>query len=148
EGKWFWKMPDDVQINVGPTTIHPLPTPFVEATERYGEQTELVKQADGRWRVKNYVAGIPFATPSDPDMGVKILTNVYYRIQPHLVAGFDDSGTPLSICNLDQFSDAVCWKVDYDFRQMAYNWEPGVPQTEKESDGAWLGAWVQIEEPE
>jgi hypothetical protein len=25
EGKYFWKMPPDVEIGVGPTVIHPLP---------------------------------------------------------------------------------------------------------------------------
>jgi hypothetical protein len=148
EGKWYWKMPDDVQINVGPTKIYPLPPPFVEATERYGGQTELVKQSNGEWVLKNYIAGMPFAIPQEPNMGLKILTNVYYRIQPHLVAGFTDSGTPGSICNMDRFNDVLCWKFDYDVRQMAYNWEKNVAQTEKYSGGAWLGEWVQIEEPE
>src|SRR5271169_5614527 len=32
EGKWFWKMPADAQINVGPTTVYPLPEAFVEAS--------------------------------------------------------------------------------------------------------------------
>jgi len=148
EGKWFWKMPDDVRIEVGPTRIYPLTTPFVEATERYGDQTRLVKSPDGRWQVKNYVAGMPFAVPSEPNMGLKILTNIYYRIQPHLIAGFKDSGTPLSICNMDRFNDILCWKVDYDVRQMAYNWEPNVQRVENDSGGAWLGEWFQIEQPE
>jgi hypothetical protein len=148
EGKWFWKMPDDAQINVGPTKVYPLPAPFVELTEKYGDQTQLVKQPDGRWQVKNYVAGMPFAIPSEPNMGLKILANVYYRIQPHLTAGFSDSGTPASICNTDRFNDVFCWKINYDFRQMAYNWEPNVQRVEKDAGGAWLGEWVQLEEPE
>lgn len=148
EGKWFWKMPDDVQINVGATKVYPLPDPFIELTEKYGDQTQLVKLPNGRWQLKNYVAGMPFAIPSEPNRGLKILTNVYYRIQPHLVAGFEDSGTPLSLCNMDRFSDILCWKIDYDFRQMAYNWEPKVQRVEEDAGGAWLGEWVQIEEPE
>ena len=39
-------------------------------------------------------------------------------------------------------------RVDYDFRQLAYNWEPGVPRFEPSSGEAWLGEWVQAEEPE
>ena len=148
EGKWFWKMPDDVQINVGSTTIHPLPRPFVEATERYGGQTQLIRQSNGEWVLTNYVAGIPFAAPQEPNMGLKILTDVYHRIQPHLVVGFRDSGTPGSICNMDRFNDVLCWKFDYNVRQMAYNWETNVARTETGSNGAWLGQWVQIEEPE
>jgi hypothetical protein len=148
QGKWFWKMPDDVRLEVGPTKIYPLPAPFIEASEKYGEQTRLAKGPDGRWVLKNYVAGIPFPIPREPSLANKILTNVNYRIQPHLIAGFKDSGTPASICNMDRFNNVLCWKVDYDIRQMAYNWEPNVQRVEKDSGGAWLGEWTQIEQPE
>jgi hypothetical protein len=148
EGRWFWKMPDDVQINVGPTRVYPLPEPFIELTERYGEQTQLIKLPSGRWQVKNYVSGMPFAIPSEPNMGLKILTNVYHRIGPHLIAGFRDSGTPNTVCNMDRFNDVLCWKFDYDIRQMAYNWEPGVPRVEKDAGGAWLGVYIDVVQPE
>jgi hypothetical protein len=148
EGRWLWKMPDDVQINVGPTKVYPLPEPFVQLTEKYGDQTRLVRLADGRWQLKNYVAGIPFPIPREPSMGVKILANLNYRIALHLVAGFSDSGTVGRICEIDGYGSTSCWQVDYDFRQMAYNWEPGVPRVEPGSGGAWLGEWVQAEEPE
>ena len=148
EGKWFWKMPDDVQINVGPTKVYPLPAPFVELTERYGDQTQLVQLPNGRWKLKNYVAGMPFALPREPNMGLKILTNVYYRIGPHLVAGFRDSGTPLSLCNMDRFNDVLCWKLNYNLRQMAYNWEPGIERVEKDSGEAWFGEYYEIVQPE
>ena len=148
EGKWFWKMPDDVQINVGPTKVYPLPEPFVDLSEKYGDQTQLVKLPNGRWQLKNYVAGMPFALPRDPNMGLKILTNVYHRIGPHLIAGFRDSGTPDTVCNMDRFSDVLCWRLNYEIRQMAYNWEPGIPRVEKDAGGAWLGIYVDIVQPE
>src|SRR5437899_11402448 len=72
EGKWFWKMPADAQINVGSTTVYALPTAYVAASEKYGDQTRIEKGADGRWRLKNYVAGVPFPIPTDPDKGQKI----------------------------------------------------------------------------
>jgi hypothetical protein len=148
DGRWFWKMPDDVQINVGPTQVYPLPEPFIQLSEKYGDQTQLVRLPDGRWRLKNYVAGMPFPVPHEPNMGLKILANLNYRIAPHLVAGFNDSGTAGRICEIDRFSNTSCVQVDYDFRQMAYNWEPGVPRVEPNSGQAWLGEWVQAEEPE
>jgi hypothetical protein len=43
QGTGFWKMPPDVRIEVGPTTVYPVPAPFVEATENYGSQTRLEK---------------------------------------------------------------------------------------------------------
>jgi hypothetical protein len=35
EGKYFWKMPADVRMEVGPTIIHPLPNNYLEATKKY-----------------------------------------------------------------------------------------------------------------
>jgi hypothetical protein len=148
EGKWFWKMPADAQINVGPTTVYPLPAAYVAASEKYGDQTRIEKGGGGRWRLKNYVAGVPFPIPADPDKGQKILTNLNYRIQPHLIAGFEDSGAPLTVCNLDRMTNTLCWKLDYNVRQLAYNWETGVPQTEPTAGGAWLGIWIDVLEPE
>jgi hypothetical protein len=148
EGKWFWKMPADAQINVGPTVVYPLPAAYVAASEKYGDQTRIENGSDGRWRLKNYGAGVPFPIPTDPDKGQKILTNLNYRIQPHLIAGFLDSGALLTVCNMDQMSNVLCWKLDYESRQLAYNWEPGVPQTEEGSGGAWLGEWIDVQEPE
>lgn len=148
EGRWTWRMPDDVQINVGPPNVYPLPEPFIELSEKYGDQTQLVRLSDGRWRLKNYVAGMPFPVPREPNMGLKILANLNYRIAPHLVAGFSDSGALGRICEIDRFGSTSCVRVDYDFRQMAYNWEPGVPRVEPGSGQAWLGEWVQAEEPE
>jgi hypothetical protein len=148
ESKWFWKMPPDAQIKVGPTVVYPLPAAYVEASEKYGGQTRIEKGSDGRWRLRNYIAGVPFPIPADPDKGQKILTNLNYRIQPHLIAGFPDSGAALTVCNMDRMSNILCWKLDYEVRQLAYNWEPGVPQTEEGSGGAWLGEWFAVEEPE
>ena len=91
---------------------------------------------------------MPFPIPREPNMGLKILANMNYRIAPHLVAGFSDSGTLGRICEIDRFNNTSCSRVDYDSRQTAYNWEPGVPRVEPGSGGAWLGEWVQAEEPE
>ncbi|HVN88990.1 MAG TPA: DUF1329 domain-containing protein [Candidatus Binataceae bacterium] len=148
EGRWFWKMPAEAQIKVGPTMVYPLPSAYVAASEKFGDQTQIEKASDGRWRLKNYVAGVPFPIPSDPNKGQKILTNLNYRIQPHLIAGYEDSGAPLTVCNLDKMSNVLCWKLEYNVRQLAYNWEPGVPQTEPTAQGAWLGIWIDVLEPE
>lgn len=90
----------------------------------------------------------PSRSRMSQNKGQKILTNLNYRIQPHLVAGFGDSGALLSVCNMDRMSNTFCWKLDYDVRQLAYNWEPGVPRTEASAAGAWLGEWLDVEEPE
>jgi hypothetical protein len=147
QGSGFWKMPPDVRIEVGPTTVYPLPPPFVEATEKYGGQTRIEKQSNGRWKLLNYVAGVPFPIPEEPNKGLKILVNMNYRIRPHLIAMFRDSGSLISWCTIDQFSNVACLQADANARQLAYNWEPGIARIEKGSD-AWFGAWTMTEVPE
>jgi hypothetical protein len=148
EGKWSWKMPPDAQIPVGPTVVYPLPAAYVETSEKFGDQTRIEKGPDGRWRLKNYIAGVPFPVPEEPNKGQKILVNLYYRIQPHLVVGYEDSGAPLTVCNMDKMNNTLCWKIEFNARQLAHNWEPGVPQTEETAQGAWLGVWIDLLEPE
>ncbi|MGH7934360.1 MAG: DUF1329 domain-containing protein, partial [Candidatus Binataceae bacterium] len=84
EGKWFWKMPSDLEIHVAATHVYPLPKPFIEANEKYGGQARLVKQSDGRWKLENYVAGFPFPDPSGPNKALEIAANVTYRIQGYM----------------------------------------------------------------
>src|SRR5690242_6310521 len=86
QGNYFWKMPDDAEIHVGPQHTWTLPKQYVEATEKYGSQTRLVKQSDGRYRLENYVAGVPFPNPSGPDKGTEIMANDTYKMQGYQVA--------------------------------------------------------------
>src|SRR5215831_7806045 len=52
EGKYFWKIPPDVELEVGPTVIHPLPTGYLKATEEGRAQTRIVTLPDGRLNVE------------------------------------------------------------------------------------------------
>jgi hypothetical protein len=47
ESKHFWKMPPDVQMQVGSTIINPLPKNYVGATEKYAGQVRINELADG-----------------------------------------------------------------------------------------------------
>src|ERR1700687_2883847 len=46
EGKYFWKMPADVEMDIGPTRAFAPPPGFVLATEKYGGQTRAVVLPD------------------------------------------------------------------------------------------------------
>ena len=48
EGKYFWKMPADVQIAVGPTVVNPPPRSYQAATETYASQVKLRELPDRR----------------------------------------------------------------------------------------------------
>ena len=82
EGKYYWKMPADVEMDVGPTIMRPLPKAFREAGEKYGSQTRVVHLPDGRMNIENFIAGFPFPNPQEPDKGYKILTNIWFPPAP------------------------------------------------------------------
>jgi hypothetical protein len=148
EGNGFWKMPDDVEIHVAPTKVYPLPQPFIEANEKYGAQTRLVKQSDGRWRLKNYISGLPFPNPSGPNKALEIATDVTYRVQGYVYAGFPNSGSSAPFYTKDRFGNWSAEMVDYLYRQLAYNWNPAVPRVDPLAGGAWYTEWLMVETPE
>ena len=94
DGSVDWKMPPDVEMDVGPTTIHPLPKPFWDAVEKYSAQTRFLKLPNGAYKLENYVSGVPFPHPSGPDKGTEIAADVTFRPGGHLYVGMPDSGTP------------------------------------------------------
>jgi hypothetical protein len=143
-------MPDDVQIHVGQQHTWTLPKPFIEASEKYGSQTRLVKQPDGRYKLDNYVAGYPFPNPAGPDKGTEIAANVTYRLQGYLVGVSVDSGNAGSFNTKDRYGNYNTEVVDAVYRQLAYNWESdeGVPRVDPKADGAWYSEYLSVEQPE
>jgi Protein of unknown function (DUF1329) len=143
EGRYFWKMPPSVEMDVGPTVIHPLPKGYVEATRKYASQVKIVKLPDGGLNVANYVAGQPFPNPSEPHKGWKILADVWYRYLPHLIV--DGYGTG---CTQDRLSSINCTGDMFVYRQLAHNTDPGVPATIPGTKGKFFTEWTMILEPE
>ena len=150
QGDLFYKMPDDVQIRVGPQHNWTLPRPYIEATEKYGGQTRLVKQPDGRYKLENYVAGTPFPNPSGPDKGTEIMANDTYKMQGYLVAVAVELGNQGAFYTKDRFGNYSPEIVDATYRQLAYNWETdqGVPRVDPLANGAWYSEWLMVEQPE
>src|SRR5260370_434678 len=62
-GEYFWTMPADVQMEVGPTLPMPLPPAYVADTEKYSSQVKLKKLADAGYIPEGYTSGIPFPDP-------------------------------------------------------------------------------------
>ena len=150
QGDMFWKMPDDVEIHVGQEHQWSLPKPYVEATEKYGSQTRLVKGADGRYKLENYVAGLPFPNPSEPDKGTKIAANVTYKMQGYQWGMFQDLGAAPVLFTKDRFGNAAPSVLDFTYFQTAYNWESdqGVPAVNPQAAGAWYNQWIMQQTPE
>jgi hypothetical protein len=150
EGSLPYKMPPDVEMDVGPTVIHALPKPFWNAVEKYSSQVRLTKLPNGAWDIRNYIAGVPFPHPSGPNKGTEVADDVTFRPGGVLYTGFPDlkKNAESSFCTVDRFGNKACSRVDYDYRQLAYNWFPGIPHTDPNAAGAWYGEWLMVEKPE
>ncbi|MGH7837494.1 MAG: DUF1329 domain-containing protein, partial [Candidatus Binataceae bacterium] len=86
EGQYQWKMPADVEIDIGPTHIGGnLPKTFIAATEKYAGQNEVEVLPNGHYVLKNYHGGIPFPNPADPHKGWKLLANVFFAYVPAII---------------------------------------------------------------
>jgi len=150
QGDLVWQMPADTEIHVGPQHHWTLPRPFVAANEQYGSQTRLVKLPSGRYTIENYVAGLPFPTPSGPDKGSEIAADVTYRMQGYLVVIATDTGGAAPFYTKDRFGNWNVETVDAVYRQLAYNWETdqGIPRVNPLAAGAWYTEWLMVETPE
>ncbi|MBF6571364.1 MAG: DUF1329 domain-containing protein [Candidatus Binataceae bacterium] len=147
QGALFWKMPPDLEIDIGPTYNYPLPKSYNDATEQYSPQVRLQRLPNGHWTLTNYVAGRPFPNPQDPDKGQKILADEWFAYGPHVSALSPETGLG-STCTSDRFGNNNCLKFSAVFRQLDYNTDPGIPRTESGAEGAWYTEWLMIEEPE
>jgi hypothetical protein len=146
EGSSPWKMPEDVEMKVGPTVINPLPSGYLAATEKYAPNTKLVELPDGKLTVFGYQGGIPFPNPAEPHRGWKILADFWWRYMPHIAVNTPDN--PGFNCTLDGFGNVNCVKGLWVARQLSDNTDPGVPSAYPGSDGRYYTTWFMIEEPE
>ena len=142
-GKYSWKMPDDVEIEVGPTVIDPLPKNYLAATEKYASQVQLVELPDGGLSLANYHGGIPFPHPTEPHKGWKTLANLWYRYIPHLTVDSYGSG-----CSIDAGGNFNCQYYIGVKRQLAYNTDVDAPPEPAGPDARYFTEWFMTVEPE
>ncbi len=143
QGKYFWKMPPDVQIEVGPTVINPLPKTYMAATEKYSGQVKAVELPDGGMTLTGYQGGIPFPNPAAPHQGWKILANLWYRYLPHLIVDTHGQG-----CSLNSSGNVTCTTAQIINRQLAYNTDPNTPVTYPGTNGKFATEYLMVLEPE
>jgi len=145
-GTYFWKMPPDVEIVVGPTIRESLPSGYVEATTKYSDRVRIIHLPDGRYDIQNYTGGEPFPNPRGPDKGYKVLANLWFAYMPHLLAG--TSSNPLKMCAQSGRGYINCVQLSYVYRQTAYNTDPAVHDDDAANSRVWYTEWSSIEEPE
>ena len=146
KGDHFWKVPSDLEIEVGPTTPEPLPTTYADATERYSRDVRVVHLPNGHNDVANYAGGEPFPNAEAPDKGYKLLVNLWFAYAPHLAVGTPHN--PLTSCTQDRLGDINCLKLNYVYRQTAYNTDPRVGREAPGLRNTWFTEWVMVEKPE
>jgi hypothetical protein len=146
QGRQKWRMPPNVEIIVGPTEHDLLPRTYLEATERHSLQTKVVRLPNGRIELQNYHGGIPFSNPQEPDMGYKILANLFFSYVPHLyVNGPENTGT---LWFQDRFGNISAQTLGVVYRQSGWNTDPGIPADESYAPGTWYTEWSTVEAPE
>ena len=143
QGGYYWKMPPDVEMEVGPSVIHPLPKTYLDATEKYASQVKLLELPDGRLLLNGYLGGTPFPNPADPHKGWKILANLWYRYMPHLLVDTYSTG-----CYVDSVGNISCDADEIVYRQLSFNTDPGIPVTIPGAEGKFYSQWAMTVEPE
>jgi hypothetical protein len=143
EGKYFWKMPAGVQIEVGPSVTHPLPKNYLAATEKYARQVRIRELADGGLTLENYHGGIPFPHPTEPHKGWKLLANMWYRYIPYLVVDTYGVG-----CAIDSAGSTNCQAYAGVKRQLAYNTDSYAPPEPAGPEALYFTEWFMTLEPE
>jgi hypothetical protein len=146
-GKYGLKMPNDIEMNVGPPIHIVAPGSFRQASEKYSGEVRVVHLPNGRNDIANYVAGEPFPVPQGPDKGYEILADLWYTYSPHLAAGMPGAGL-WNLTMLDRFGNATKATWAFVYRQLAFNTDPGVPRTDPHFPGAFYTQWLMTEEPE
>jgi hypothetical protein len=143
DGKYFWKMPADVSMEVGPTIIHPLPPDYLAATEKYSGQLRIIELPGGGLNLSGYQGGIPFPAPAQPHKGWKILANLWFRYIPHLAVDTYAQG-----CYVDGYHNINCDAGVLIFRQLSFNTDPGVSATIPGGEGKYFTDYFEAVEPE
>lgn len=147
KGEYGWKMPNDIEMDVGPTHASGnLPQTWVSATEKYGPQTKVVVLPDGHYQIQNYQGGTPFPNPQAPYRGWKILANVFFAYVP--AAYVKTSNSYGSIWAVDRYGNVAASELAVVYRWTDYITDKGFPKKENYAPGTWYTEWLMQLAPE
>jgi len=146
EGKYFWKMPEGVELDVGPAIHNFLPKSWRDTTEKYGAQTTVEVLPNGHYVLHNYHGGTPFPNPQDPNHGWKILANAFWAYQPAVYVNAPENVG--SIWANDRYGNVNQTTIDVVYRWSSFITDPNFPQTLNYAPGTWYTEWLMEETPE
>jgi hypothetical protein len=149
EGIYYWKMPSDVEMNIGPAVHDFLLKSWVERTEKYGPQTEVEVLPNGHYVLKNYHGGTPFPNPQEPNKGWKILANINWPAGPQMYVNTPSNYG--SVWSIDRFDNVNTTTIDVVYRVSTSDYvsDPGIPPSSLDyAPGTWYTEWLMEESPE
>jgi len=146
EGQYFWKMPADVSLEVGPTHLGSRLPSLQAATEKYSPQVGVKVLPNGHYQLLNYHGGIPFPNPQEPYKGWKVLANIYFAYVPAIYVNTPNNyGTVWAV---DRYGNVAPSALDVVYRWSAWNTDPGFETMPNYMPGTWYTEWVMQETPE
>ena len=141
-GTTVFKVLSDAVMQVGPLVDYPLPKSWYEASEKYKNQTKLVKLDTGGYTLQGYQAGTPFPDYSGPDEAYKILYNLYYHYSSS-INHYESDGY-----ELDRYLSETKNRSFQVFLQFTHMTDPGFPGYAREMPGYFSSYYDELEEPE
>ena len=144
-GQYFWKMPADVQMEVGPTISMPLPPTFLADTEKNASRVTLRKLPDAGYIPEGYVTGIPFPNPLSQSAlaPYAIFYDLYYHYNPRLQHSI--------FCNYsdDSYGNfTASGQADVVYSQLTHLSDPTMPTTIPTEGNYFFAKFIQQIAPE
>ncbi len=141
-GKYSWRMPDQALMEVGPTIPIPLPKAYLRDTAANSGKVTLEELSTGGTLIHDYVSGVPFPVPNEPDAGAKVLWNLYYRYNPHVMYCVLDSKM------MDRYHNVTTQKADYVIDKLAHLSEPDMPHQLPSAHAIYMTDYWEFTAPE
>ena len=145
-GSLYWKVPPDARMTIDPPRPTPVSKYYLQATEQFGNQTRVVHTPNGHNALANYIAGLPFLNPQEPDKGYKFLADNWFAYIPSLYVNTPENAA--KFCVEDRYSNINCTLLDFVYRQEGYETDPGVPRDLPEAPKVFYTEYNEVLAPE
>lgn len=141
-GRYFWKMPAQAVIEVGPFVDYPLPHIFWTDTEKYSGQAKLRQLPSGGYTLDGYVSGVPFPHPGGPLAAYQLLYDLYYNYRP--AYQYEISSNLLT----DRFLNSSLAHDDVTFYKLSHASDVGYPTHNPDFPNVFQTLYAEIIDPE
>src|ERR1700676_817794 len=142
-GEYAFKLTPDQQIVVGPVTPRPYPKEYAKNTEKYASQVSLTKTPEGGSILQNYTTGQPFPNPTNPNIGDKILWNLWYRYTPRV-----EIVRAVNSLLIDKEHAIFRQKIFVDYMRLGHTSDSGQPIYNPEAKDVDLTLYTEVLAPE